>query len=122
VFTAPVVKFAQATFSRRAVRKSWPPVTATFAGMQIASRHAESSRCVLALTLHDDASIALPLNSSLHSREKPGAAQKEAGAVGEAAAAAAKAKAERAHAREARESEIIFSSVELWRQRFRGGS
>jgi hypothetical protein len=46
--------------------------------MQVASRHDESSRGVSALTLHDDASIALPLNSSLHSREKPGAAQKEA--------------------------------------------
>ena len=43
----------------------------------MASRHDESSRGVSALTLHDDASIALPLNSSLHSREKPGAAQKE---------------------------------------------
>jgi hypothetical protein len=51
--------------------------------MQVASRHDESSRGVSALTLHDDASIALPLNSSLHSREKPGASQKEAVAAEE---------------------------------------
>ena len=64
--------------------------------MHVASRHDESSRGVSALTLHDDASIALPLNSSLHSREKPGAAQKEA-AEEEAAETQEEKVAERAH-------------------------
>jgi hypothetical protein len=77
-FTAPVVKLAHAEASRRAVRRSAPPATATLSAMQRASRHIELFSAVALRTLQFVALRASPSNSSAHSRAKPGAEQKDA--------------------------------------------